>query len=459
MTVSNQTQFVNYVGNGAAAQAFAFAFRCVLSSYLTVEFRSASGAAVLALNVDYTVSLNPDQEANPGGTITMTDAVRAAPTAATTVALISAAPNVQQLDLPTGGAFPAASVEAQLDNLTQQIQQLRDALASALRARPGDALAPLPLATSRANTLQGYDAGGAPLLYAVSTSLGLVTQAQAPFGSAALPGYSFAGRVSDGMWSPAAQQLAWSTNGVERLRLTNDQMLGALGTAALPEYSFTGRTGDGMYSPAAGSLAWSVGGVQRLLLDANGIETPLGAAATPSHSFIGDSDTGAYSPGANTWAVATSGVQRLQVTSDGRIFGTALHNNAGSVTGTTNQYVASGTYVPTVAGNLNISSTGPVAVSAWTRVGNVVTTSVGINITVTSTAAGVLTSLTCSLPIATGAAAGLLGAGAGATDAAGGSGVRAYILGGATQVSLDFFTRGGGTTTGFVTATFTYVIT
>jgi hypothetical protein len=45
-------------------------------------------------------------------------------------------------------------------------------------------------------------------------------------GTAALPGLAVAGDLNTGMWSPAADTLAWSTGGVERLRLTSSGNLG-----------------------------------------------------------------------------------------------------------------------------------------------------------------------------------------------------------------------------------------
>ncbi len=88
--------------------------------------------------------------------------------------------------------------------------------------------------------------------------------------------------------------------------------------------------------------------------------------------------------------------EKLRITSDGRLYGTALHNNAGSITGTTNQYVASGTYTPPLTGTLNITGS-TASVLQYTRVGNVVTVSgqVTINTTANSTASA----LRVGLPI------------------------------------------------------------
>lgn len=86
---------------------------------------------------------------------------------------------------------------------------------------------------------------------------------------------------------------------------------------------------------------------------------------------------------------------RFVTLDDGRTYGTALHNNAGAVTGTTNQYIASGTYTPTLTHVSNISAS-TAAIAQWIRIGNVVTVSGKVNITFTL---GTVT-LGISLPIA-----------------------------------------------------------
>lgn len=74
------------------------------------------------------------------------------------------------------------------------------------------------------------------------------------------------------------------------------------------------------------------------------------------------------------------------VTTDGRIYGDALHNNGGSVTGTVNQYIASGTYTPTSPSSTNISVSA-INQFQWIRVGNVVNMSGEITLGATATGA------------------------------------------------------------------------
>lgn len=86
----------------------------------------------------------------------------------------------------------------------------------------------------------------------------------------------------------------------------------------------------------------------------------------------------------------------LRVDDGGRVYGTMLHNNAGAVTGSVNQYIASGTYSPTLTAVTNIAAT-TTHKCQWMRVGNVVTVSGRIEIDPTS--ASTLSTLGISLPI------------------------------------------------------------
>lgn len=92
-----------------------------------------------------------------------------------------------------------------------------------------------------------------------------------------------------------------------------------------------------------------------------------------------------------------SGTEYLRLLSDGRLYGTALHNNAGAVTGTANQYIASGTYTPTLTAVANSASRTAYTMQ-WIRVGNVVTVSGMFDAAATTGATQVKIGMT--LPIA-----------------------------------------------------------
>jgi len=99
----------------------------------------------------------------------------------------------------------------------------------------------------------------------------------------------------------------------------------ALGAAATPSVTFTGDPNTGIYSPGADQVAISTNGVQRLTVDTAATTStlpvvhPLGAVGTPSITFTGDTNTGIYSPGADQFAITTGGSGRVFVDSSGRV--------------------------------------------------------------------------------------------------------------------------------------------
>jgi hypothetical protein len=146
--------------------------------------------------------------------------------------------------------------------------------------------------------------------------------------------------------------------------------------------------------------------------------------------------------------------EKLRVTSDGRFYGTAIHNNAGAVTGTTNQYFASGTYIPTLTNVVNATSLSP-SVIAWSRVGNVVT--VCFFVTFSLTSGSVFTEIGISLPIPSN-----LGTGpdlTGNASATASSDQSAMIMGDPTNDRARmFFTAGASTASRSFSGSFVYVI-
>lgn len=126
------------------------------------------------------------------------------------------------------------------------------------------------------------------------------------------------------------------------------------------------------------------------------IQSLDGTAAAPSKTYQSDLDSGEYRIGANQVGIATNATLGFAVDATQRIYGTALHNNASSPTGTTNQYVASGTYTPTLNNTTNVAAS-TASQCQWMRVGNVVT--VSGRASVDPTAAGA-TVLGISLPLA-----------------------------------------------------------
>lgn len=112
-----------YSGNGVTT-SFGFSFKLFDDADIrVVELDTETGIETVAvLNSDYTVSLNPDQESNPGGNVVY----GVAPATGTTVTIVGDIDYGQPTDLPDGGAYRAQQVEDGMDRLAMQIQQLAE---------------------------------------------------------------------------------------------------------------------------------------------------------------------------------------------------------------------------------------------------------------------------------------------------------------------------------------------
>ena len=89
------------------------------------------------------------------------------------------------------------------------------------------------------------------------------------------------------------------TNGSGALSFTSDVMLAA-GSAGSPSLYFSGDTNTGMWSPAADTLAWSTGGTERMRISQNGVilvnttsTDPIGSSASQSAAFGPGASAGA----------------------------------------------------------------------------------------------------------------------------------------------------------------------
>lgn len=124
MTVANTLRKAGPFTCNGVTTSFPFTFKVFAETdLLVVEFDIDNETETIkTLTTHYTVTLNGDQDANPGGTV---DAV-AAPITGKKWTLLSAVPALQDTDLVGGGGFYPQTVEDALDRAIALIQQLQE---------------------------------------------------------------------------------------------------------------------------------------------------------------------------------------------------------------------------------------------------------------------------------------------------------------------------------------------
>lgn len=164
MTVSTETRKAGpYAGNGVAT-SFAFAFKVFEDEDLLVTHADDEGAeTTLELDVDFSVTLNADQDASPGGTITY-PLSGSALSADDTLTIDSDVDETQSVDLVTGGAFLPQVIEHALDRAVILVQQVRRLLTRSMLQPKSDedAIGELPTAANRAGKFLYFDEDGNP---------------------------------------------------------------------------------------------------------------------------------------------------------------------------------------------------------------------------------------------------------------------------------------------------------
>jgi hypothetical protein len=171
MTISSTTRIAGpFVGNGTAS-AFPVAFKVFTAGDIdVVRLNTSTGVeTTLVLTTDYTVTLNIDQDSNPGGTVTLV----AGPLATGfTLTITSDIANLQPTDLTNQGGFYPEVITDSFDRATIQIQQMAGDVSRSIKAPISDGSPDmeLPAASVRANTFLAFDANGVPTVQAASSS-------------------------------------------------------------------------------------------------------------------------------------------------------------------------------------------------------------------------------------------------------------------------------------------------
>ena len=168
MTISSSTRKAGpFTGNGTAT-TFPFTFKVFQASDLLVVRldTSTNVETALVLNSDYTVTLNQNQNTNPGGSIVLGSVLASGFTLTAT----SDIQNLQPTDLTNQGGFYPTVINDALDRATIQIQQLQEKSDRSLKL-PVSSTASPQLPGASANNLLAWNSAGDGLTNVDPTSL------------------------------------------------------------------------------------------------------------------------------------------------------------------------------------------------------------------------------------------------------------------------------------------------
>jgi hypothetical protein len=129
MTVPSTTRKAGpYTGNGVQT-VFPFSFKVFSVADVTVTQTDTVGVDA-TLTSGYVVTLNPDQVASPGGSITLS----VAPPTGYKITATGALPYDQTLSLPGGGNFNPTAAENAFDRVVMQLQQVNEKVDRAIKS-------------------------------------------------------------------------------------------------------------------------------------------------------------------------------------------------------------------------------------------------------------------------------------------------------------------------------------
>lgn len=130
MSISSSTRKAGPYSCNGSTVAFPFAFKVFTTADVRVVLTDTNAVeSDLALGTNYTVALNADQDANPGGTVTTT----ATYATGYKITLASQVQNLQPVTLTNQGGFYPKIINDALDRLTILAQQLAEQVGRAVK--------------------------------------------------------------------------------------------------------------------------------------------------------------------------------------------------------------------------------------------------------------------------------------------------------------------------------------
>lgn len=182
MTVSSTVRTAGpYIGVGTLT-TYAFGFKVFTTTDLLVQVTTAGELDDLVYGSDYTVTLNADQNATPGGNVVL--AVPLALGASMTIGSILE--QTQPTRLTNAGGFYPQTIEDALDRCVMLIQQATGNVSGAIRVPEIGGVPTLPQASERAGFLLGFNGAGdaVPVAPVSGTAADLALQLAATHGAA-----------------------------------------------------------------------------------------------------------------------------------------------------------------------------------------------------------------------------------------------------------------------------------
>lgn len=323
MTISSQTRKAGpFIGNGSTT-AFPFSFKVFATSDLVVTRANTSAVeTVLTVGTDYTVSLNANQNTNPGGTVTLTSALASN----FKLVLTSAVPNLQPVDITNNGGFYPKVINDALDRVTILAQQI---------ALDNSRAVKVPITSSLTNeefTEQLFDARDE----AEAAASAAASSQTAASGSAT----SAAGSASTATTQASAASTS-ATSAASSATAAAGSATAAAGSATTASNSAT--TATNKANEAASSATGAAGSASTATTQAGIATTKAGEASTSAAAAAG-SQTAAASSASSA--------------------GTSATNSANSATSASNS-AASASASATTAQNWATKTDGPVSGSEY----------------------------------------------------------------------------------------------
>lgn len=158
MSISSDDRIAGPFSSGTVLP---FDFKVFQASDVRVVKTLADGTVLpdLVAPTDYGVTLNPDQDVDAGGEVTLVTAI----SGGASVVVTSDIPNTQPTTITNSGGFLPATLNTAFDRQCIQLQQVNTKVQASLQFPVSDAnvnSAELPTATIRANKYLAFDANG-----------------------------------------------------------------------------------------------------------------------------------------------------------------------------------------------------------------------------------------------------------------------------------------------------------